>query len=376
MRDAGAKTAAAIVERTETSSQPSQGRLVPLDALRGVAIALVVFHHVGLRFPSAQRGWVGDFLVAIGWAGVDLFFAISGYLITAILLRSTNEGALKDFYIKRFFRIVPLYLLALLLFVAAALLTGNDREVLGRMWINALFLTAWFIPFVGENGVPYTITWSVSVEEFAYILFGAITLLGAHRFRLSLYWIAVVALAVRVVSITCFAFEPITLYYFAPGRIDAIAAGGLAAIAAPWLVRKLSVSPWIPALVWAATVGVLSLRHREDPLVATFGYTLIAFASAWLVLSIANLPKRKSFIVTKWVARLGLVSYFVYLFHGFVVVGISSFLPLQWTSHLHAWMLAIATLLLTYVPAWISWHYLEYPLIRLGRRIANGNHAN
>ena len=363
--------AASIIDRTEDSVEPSHGRLVPLDALRGVAIALVVFHHVGFRFATAPRGWFGDFLVAIGWAGVDLFFAISGYLITTILLRSTGKGALRDFYIKRFFRIVPLYLLALLVFAAASLLTGNDREVLGRLWINAVFLTAWVIPFLGENGVPYTITWSVSVEEFAYLLFGAITLLGAHRFRLSLYWIIIAALVIRVISIAWFAFEPITLYYFAPGRIDAIAAGGLAAIAAPSLVRRLSVSPWIPWLVWAATVSVLSIRHREDPLVATLGYTVIAFASAWLVLSIVNLPKRKSFLVTEWIAKLGLVSYFVYLFHGFVIGALFRFLPEHWTGYLNAWVLAIVTMVLTYLPAWISWKFLEYPLIKIGRRIAS-----
>ena len=99
--------AAGVVERTEVRSDPSHGRLVPLDALRGVAIALVIFHHVGFRFPTAPRGWAGDFLAAIGWAGVDLFFAISGYLITTILMRSSGKGGLRDFYIKRFFRIVP-----------------------------------------------------------------------------------------------------------------------------------------------------------------------------------------------------------------------------------------------------------------------------
>lgn len=368
-------TSGAIVDRTEKSEEPSLSRLVPLDALRGVAIALVIFHHVGFHFPTAPRGWLGDFLVAIGWAGVDLFFAISGYLITTILLRSTDKGALRDFYIKRFFRIVPLYLLALLVFVAASLWTGNDREVLGRLWINAVFLTAWVIPFLGENGVPYTITWSVSVEEFAYLLFGALTLLGTHRFRLSLPWIIASALVLRVVAIACFAFEPITLYYFAPGRIDAIASGGLAALAAPSMVRKLSVSPWIPWLAWAATVGALSLRHREDPLVATLGYSLIAFASAWLVLSIANLPKRKSGFVTEWIAKLGLVSYFVYLFHGFVIGALFRFLPEQWNGCLNTWVLALLTLLLTYLPAWISWKFLEYPLIRVGRHIASRRHA-
>lgn len=363
--------AATTVARAEASEEPFDGRLVPLDALRGIAIALVILHHVGLRFPDMARGWFGNFLVAIGWAGVDMFFAISGYLITTILLRSFESGALRAFYLKRFFRIVPLYLLALLVFAAASFLTGNDREVLGRLWMNALFLTAWVIPFFGENGVPYTITWSVSVEEFAYLLFGAITLLGAHRFRLSLYWITVAAFAIRVISIGWFAFEPITLYYFAPGRIDAIATGGLAAIAAPSSVRRLSVSPWIPWLVWVATVGVLSILHREDPLVATLGYTLIAFASAWLVLSIANLPKRKSGVVTAWIAKLGLVSYFVYLFHGFVIGAVFRFLPALWSSYLNVWVLAIATLLLIYPPAWLSWKFLEYPLIKTGRRIAS-----
>lgn len=346
-------------------------RFLPLDALRGIAIALVVFHHVGFHFPSAPRGWLGDFLGGIGWAGVDLFFAISGYLITTILLRSSGKGSLRQFYIKRFFRIVPLYMIALFLFAVAAVITGNDREVLDRLWINVLFLTAWFIPFLGENGVPYTITWSVSVEEFAYLLFGAFSLTGVRGFRACLCWVVAGALAVRVTSIAFYAFEPITLYYFAPGRVDAIAAGGLAAIAAPWLVRRLTLRPWIPFLAWLLVVGVMVMLKRENPVVATLGYTLLAFSSAWVVLAVATLPRRERSRATQWLAKLGLVSYFVYLFHGFVIGALNRFLPEAWSLNLTAWGLVAATLLLSYVPARLSWHLLEKPLILLGRRIAD-----
>lgn len=344
-------------------------RLLPLDALRGVAILLVIFHHVGLRFPGAWRGMAGEFLANIGWAGVDLFFAISGYLITSILMRATATGAIRAFFVKRFFRIVPLYLAAVALFVCSSILFGNEREVLGRIWINLLFLTAWFIPFFSDHGVPYIITWSVSVEEFAYLLFGAIAWTGVGRLRMSLRWIVATALIVRIATIALFHIEPITLYYFAPGRIDAIAMGGLAATMS--IQRGRALAPWIPWLVVMGIVGVCSLLGRENPLVATIGYSLIAIASAWLVVSIARAPARTNMLATRVLARLGLVSYFVYLFHEFVVAGLLLLIPHAWLPYANVWVLAVIVTLLVYLPARLSWEWLEYPLIRLGHRIAS-----
>ena len=344
-------------------------RLPALDALRGVAISLVIFHHVGLRFPNVWRGWAGDFLVNIGWAGVDIFFAISGYLITSILLHASETGAIRAFFIKRFFRIVPLYLVAIALFVCTSYVFGYEHAVIDRIWINLLLLTAWFIPFFGDNGVPYIITWSVSVEEFAYLLFGAIACAGAGRLRSSLWWIIAAALIVRIAAIALFHLQPITLYYFAPGRIDAIAMGGLAA-AMPSMNRR-AIAPWIPWIVVIATVGLLSYMGRGHPFVATVGYTTIAIASAWLVASIASAPARTHMLVTRALARLGLVSYFVYLFHEFVVAGLLLVIPHAWLAYANAWLLAAIVTLLTYIPARLSWTLLESPLIRLGHRIAS-----
>lgn len=346
-------------------------RQVPLDALRGVAIALVVIHHVWWRFPMIHDDPLARFVAGIGWAGVDLFFGISGYLITTILMKSRGSGSIHSFFVKRFFRIIPIYLIAVGVFIVVSMLTGNDRDVLDRIWINLLLLTAWFIPFMGENGVPYTITWSVSVEEFAYLLLGAISAMGARFLAGSLPWVIVGALLLRVVSIVCFAFEPITLYYFAPGRIDAIAMGGAMAIL-PLSMRERIVMPaWLPWGLWLVLVAVCSQMRRESAFVATIGYTAIAFASAWLVVCVANVQYATHWRLTHWLASLGLVSYFVYLFHGFVVGALSKTLPAQAVLITGIWGVSLLTVLLTYWAARASWRFLEYPLILRGRHIAD-----
>lgn len=351
-------------------------RQVPLDALRGIAIALVVVHHVWWRFPMAQHDPLARFVAGIGWAGVDLFFGISGYLITTILMKARGPGAMRAFFVKRFFRIVPVYVVALATFVMVSLLTGNDREVLDRIWVNVLLLTAWFIPFVGENGVPFTITWSVSVEEFAYLLFGTMAAMGVGVLTGSLRWVIAGALLLRIASILCFAFEPITLYYFAPGRIDAIAMGGLMATLPSSLRERLVCPPWVPWLAWLAVVALCSHMQRESPLVATIGYTLIAFASAWVVLCVVNTKNATHWLATRWLAALGLVSYFVYLFHGFVIGALSKALPAYIVSVAGIWGLSLLAVLVTYAAGRVSWRYLEYPLILRGRRMAGADARN
>ena len=342
----------------------------PLDALRGVAITLVILHHVWWRFPLAHDEPLSQFVAGIGWAGVDLFFGISGYLITTILIKPIERTSIRSFFIKRFFRIVPIYLVAVTVFALTSLLTGNDRDVLERIWINFLLLTAWFIPFTGENGVPYTISWSVSVEEFAYIFFGTMAALGHRVLASSLPWVIVGALSVRVVSVVFFAFEPITLYYFAPGRIDAIAMGGAMAMLSQSMRERIVVSVWLPWGLWLVTVAACSQIKRESVIVATIGYSAVAIASAWLVLCVASIQSKSNWRLTKWFASLGLVSYFVYLFHGFVIGALSRILPAAAVLSVGIWGVSLLTIFLTYSAARASWQLFEYPLILRGRRIA------
>lgn len=342
-------------------------RFIPLDALRGVAIALVIVHHVWFQFPAARHSVVAELIAAVGWAGVDLFFGISGFLITTILLRYPQGESLVPFYIRRFFRIIPIYMVAVVLYLLAAIAVGHDDGVLHRIWVNFLLLTAWTIPFWGENGVPYTITWSVSVEEFAYLLFGFLFIASRPDFAMLLRWVVVGALVVRVVCIALFAFEPITLYYFAPGRVDAIAMGGVMATLRRDTIRRLTVPVWIPWIVWFAVVAACALVRRETVLVATVGYTAIACASAWLVLCVVGRPEDRLWPVTRWFASLGLVSYFVYLFHGFVIAALVRLLPPQVGAAAGVLGLSVVVAIITFLAARLSWKFFEYPLIRRGR---------
>lgn len=366
-----ARSGPEVVLRVEKAAAPAGNRLVALDALRGVAIALVIFHHVWFRFPEVHYSNLGKFVAGIGWAGVDLFFAISGFLITTILLRSPIGMPLRAFYIKRFFRIIPIYMLAVALYVLAAVLVGQDGEIIHRIWLNVVLLTAWAIPFLGENGVPYTITWSVSVEEFAYILLGAMLFVNRGGFSRGLRWVVVSALVLRIASIAIFAFEPITLYYFAPGRVDGIAMGGVFATLRPSVVRRIAMPSWVPWLVWFGVVAACSLFKRESVVVATIGYTAIACASAWLVLCVANGSSSRSWVVTGWLASFGLVSYFIYLFHGFVIGALAAALPPNVANAFGVWFISGLVALLTFLAAKVSWHLVEYPFIQYGRQLAS-----
>jgi peptidoglycan/LPS O-acetylase OafA/YrhL len=345
-------------------------RVVQLDAVRGVAIALVILHHVWYRFPNLHGGLVSRFFATIGWAGVDLFFGISGFLITTILMRSSGPGSIRSFFVKRAFRILPIYLIALSAFALVSALNGVDRDVLHRIWINAGLLTAWFIPFLGESGVPFTITWSVSVEEFAYVLLGCLVLFGTGFLKKSLPWLVLGALVLRAVSIGAFMLEPVSMYYFAPGRIDAIAMGGIMAK----LPRNAPIlswpRPWILWLTWFLVVGACSSIGREAVSVAVFGYTVVAIVSAWLVLRVSVESGPRPSLVTRAFASLGLVSYFVYLFHEFVIGAAFTFLPARLTAVLGFWALTGCVVLLTYALGMVSWRLFELPLIELGREIA------
>ena len=200
-----------------------------LDAARGIAISMVILHHVGFRFSDLAPDIVGRFFWHVGWAGVDVFFVISGFLITDILTRSSGPGATKAFFVNRTFRIVPLYVVALTLYVLVAGVRGTDRDLSHVGW-NALLLTGWAIPFVGVENMPYAITWSLSVEESAYILFAALAGM-LRRSLVSAFWAAIAfSLALRLLLVVTGAFGPHEVYYFPPTRIDSIAFGGLVAL--------------------------------------------------------------------------------------------------------------------------------------------------
>lgn len=353
----------------EQNGRPMLGRAIHVDALRGAAILLVIAYHVCTRFGHLVSGYFFDVFSRIGWVGVDIFFAISGFLITRILVSGDGVGRVSIFFTKRFFRIVPLYVVAICLYVLVSLITGFDRNLIERIWVSVLFLNAWLIPFWGEEGVPYTILWSVSVEEFAYVVFGLFSIFGVTWLRRVLACVIFLSVGVRLLVALNGLFDVKLLYYFAPARIDSIAIGGVLAISSfpsSWSrVGFIGSSIFLFIIIFA-----FAILGRSNYFLAIGGYTILGIASSLVVaLLFFKAPGREGRLV-RALARVGEVSYFIYLFHMFVIGGLFYILTPQLVGALGFLPIFLLVVGVTYGLAYVSWRCFENPLIGIGRRIS------
>lgn len=346
--------------------QKQDGYYQFLDCLRGCAITLVIIHHVGYHFPNLISEAAARFLVRIGWSGVDVFFAISGYLITKILMSSHGDTDIKRFFIKRVFRIVPLCFAAVGFYFILGFITGEKN--ISMLWLSALFLTGWVIPFFDVDAIPYTITWSLSVEESAYIFFGLVAALGHAKFTTILIGLIVMSLVLRWVLVDTHSFQVQEVYYFPLTRIDSIAFGGLVAL--NYIKSNRGALFGLLTFIFVVVLYLwLSHAGQYDRNVAIFGYTALAFSSA-LVVSYAITVENNSNILIRILTHIGRRSYFIYLFHVFVVgaIGLSIFSELR--TALGFWAVVGGVLVITMAMAEVSWRYFEYPLIQFGRKLA------
>jgi peptidoglycan/LPS O-acetylase OafA/YrhL len=330
-----------------------------LDGLRGLALVIVVVSH------AAPQWLPGGFL------GVDLFFVLSGYLITAGLLVEqgrTGRIALGRFVARRFRRLGPALLLLLgvpLLFAAAA---GGD---LAGNLIDAAAIVAgianWTLALGYDHPGPLAHTWSLSVENQFYLVWPlALPLLaagGARRARLLLV-AAILGLAAWRVWLLFQGASPMRLFEGADTRAGALLMGGLlawltqrgSARADRWLDRAAALSLPVLGLGTAACLTV----DWTDPLLFEGGLEVAALASALLVaacLSRRQTQARRLFEAAP-ARRLGEISYGVYLWH----------FPLIWTiagnPETASPPAVLFAVLLSLVVATASYEWVEQPLLR------------
>ena len=147
---------------------PIQKKLYGLDNLRAVAIAFVfIYHYAGLSNGAPK--WLG-FITKFGWTGVDLFFVLSGFLISSQLFAQIKKGqtiSFKQFFLKRFFRIVPAFLFILVLYFIFPFF--RERESLPPLW-KFLTFTQNFGLNLKDFGT-FSHAWSLCVEEHFYLFF-------------------------------------------------------------------------------------------------------------------------------------------------------------------------------------------------------------
>ena len=362
-----------------------------LDGLRGLATALVMLHHFtifGGMQPEVPLDRVYYEIARTGWIGVDIFFVLSGFLVTGILVDTKGHpGYFRHFYGRRVLRIFPLYfaVLAALFIVLPALQPISPafrRELQDQAWywtylVNVRTALEGWPKFRGLGHF-----WSLAVEEQFYLVWPVIVLLAGRRLLLWLSGAFVIA-GLLLRTGLALAHEPLAAYVLMPARMDSLAVGAAFALAirnvAWWQVARR----WAPIAGAVAVPGLLGIglwKKTVDPEsfpIQTVGFMLTtALAGALLVTALAGASEGRirRLLASRILRRTGRYSYALYIFHNLLVFRITnhlfsvSQLPRIGGSQLAGQLLFLVTATaLSFGLAWLSWHGLEQPFLRLKR---------
>lgn len=361
------------------ASPTSRVHIAALDGVRGIAVLLVLAHNFNLiEGARSLLARATGLALNSGWLGVQLFFALSGFLITGILLDTRGaDNYWSAFLARRALRIFPLYYAVLitafvLARVAGYSLQGSEHQV----WLWTYLAN--FAPSV--NGFSHF--WSLSVEEQFYLVW-PLLVRNLSRGRLAKVCAAliVVAIASRVV-LRSSSFGPEAAYTFTMARVDALSLGALAAIGyreahvRAWLIEQRGRLRWGSFIIALATLVSTRGAARTGVHMQTYGYTVFGVVFTYYVLDAVLARPSDTLVKTlssSPLRSLGRYSYAMYVFH--LPLHLFVGLPLldrlfgvRSTSSV-AFALAyflIATLA-TYVASLISYHVLERHWLALKR---------
>lgn len=326
-----------------------------IDGLRTLAVVPVILFHAG-------ASWLPG-----GFVGVDIFFVISGYLISAIILREVQAGQFSflSFYERRLRRIIPALLVMVLatVFLFQIIALPDQAKSAAESGIAALLSVSNFY-FWGESGyfapasefMPLLHTWSLAVEEQFYLIFPVI-LIALWKFRLPIRWALGLGLLVAFfVGLWLSWNKPSVAYYLLPARAWELAIGAVIAAGAVPAIR------WeiLRQIVSALGVGMIlySLVYVRSDMIFPGWVAIIPCVGAAMVIHAGG---------ETWIARrvlasrlfvlIGLMSYSLYLWHWPVL---AAFRIGSASIHLDSWVTALA-IVATFVLAWLSWRYVERP---------------
>ncbi len=355
----------------------------------------MVFHFVRIAGPSEPGGlaaWIAG-VSGAGWVGVDLFFVLSGFLITGILVdaKSGRKDYFRNFYARRFLRIFPLYygFLALVLVALPLIEPIGSREYQtlqqSQGWYWTYLTNVWIALRDGRSVDLYGMghLWSLAVEEQFYVCWPFVVLLCSRRALMYVCGGAIAGSFVLRLVLDQHGVDPFVGYTLTPTRVDALAAGALVALAlrdagdrraAARLAGPVAAaSAAAVAAVVVATGGFSDLDGR----VIVWGLTPIAllFASVMTM----QLTAASARPVARWCSVaalrfLGRYSYALYIVHWPIATWLAwqipahAMLPAFAGSRLLSALLFVAlAFVLSMTAAWLSWHLYEKQFLKLKR---------
>jgi len=369
-----------------------RGRLPGLDGIRGLAILVVLVHNVSYFNEPADSIAIKLLRVALGggWVGVQLFFVLSGFLITGILLDTKRDAHyFRSFYLRRILRIFPLYYLTLVgaFVVLPHVMDLGDWGARARhvqIWYWT-YLMNWTDPFLGTlPGLSHF--WSLAIEEQFYLVWPFVILtLSTDRLMRLCGLLVASAFVTRLVMVWCAA--PVeAIYNFTITRWDALACGAAIAVAMRQPGRYANLQLLLRRAALPLTVALLLVvvvdrgMSWSAPMMQTVGYSIVAVLCGWLIV-VATDPA----LPFKWVRRataapvlrfLGKYSYGMYVVHwpihrlgqvyltGWVIAGSASMRPIRLLAYV------AANLILSTAAAVAVFHLVERHFLAMKDRWA------
>jgi peptidoglycan/LPS O-acetylase OafA/YrhL len=317
--------------------------------------------------------WLWGAIAKSGAAGVDLFFALSAFLITSILLRERQEtGAisLRRFYLRRILRIWPLYFLLIAIAVVLSHTMANQHLPWYYVAGYLLFVGNWVHAVFGRPESVCSPLWTVSIEEQFYLVWPVLMKMLRRR---GMIVAAIVTFVVATVSRLGFMLAGWSggfIYYGSISRCDSLALGILLALFADRLPRPALLVRWLMLAAGLAGWIVSSARLNEQPgpvdMRMVWGRLIVSLSAGAILY--ACLDSHHPLVRGTWVVRLGKISYGLYMLH---LTGI--LIALHLLRPLWGWQLLAAKglgFVITVLLALASYRWIESPFLRLKDRFA------
>lgn len=360
----------------KVEGRESNMRIQELDGLRGIAVLAVIDCHYLAWLPASGSGY--------GWLGVDLFFVLSGFLITSILLQlRTQERYFRTFYARRALRILPPYLLGIIVYILISTALREPGSL--KMWLSYIFYYVSFFRFQpamlrGAERVPDTVCiglavlWSLSVEEVYYTIWAPVIRFTKEKGLICiLVAMIVIAPALRWRLHSTDGVELFTFYC----RMDGLAYGSAVAL----IVRYRQILPdawktvdrvcdrFAIALPFLAALSLRFGRYRDTGFTSSMGISFADLSFALLVYALIRRTGENQLWVSmfraKWLGSVGKVSYSLYLFHyPLLILSEALVARLHLSLHLQVALQILLGLVLSFSVAYGLWHGMESRILR------------
>lgn len=355
-----------------------------LDWLRFIAFSLVFLMHAvpsrpdkfaifGIPYSVAQYTFCP--IIAAGGYGVDLFFALSAFLLTELLLRekeTTGGVHIKAFYLRRILRIWPLYLAFMFAIMPYELLT---KDIPVSYYVTMLaFVGNWYaVLFTGYATLCGNL-WTICVEEQFYIVWpNLVGRLKAQSFAKVLLAILVFTCLYRILYVYGPLDREYVVWYNTFTRLDAFACGGL--LACFLHKRTISLSMLARVAIFFAGIALIWVLGNM-PIAGFYGrwpawtYPTAAISSVLMIIAFVTAPGRQQLNrPLRTLSYLGKISYGLYVFHGPSLRLFERLFRFEWPSPEWNWVArAVFAALVTFIASVISYTFLEKPFLQMKRR--------